>query len=373
MTDIAAVTTETIQTEVTAIIDAMTKDPVWTARIERLIAQTIQQKIASQVAAMDQEILALVNQHADENFNKIVERVGDVVNNPDRLERIDRAVNQSITQRIAAQVGNMDIIDVVKQQVDENYRLAEEQARQNKPAVEPPVAIRELKVGESATINNLAVTGSINTDNAAWVNLAKSISERTIEDITPKWRDQLSKQVAEYIGTKGIEFGNVKLNGAPIFSGKRLNESITESNLHVVGALRGLRVIGAAELNDTLIVATKRVGINTDTPDMALSVWDEEVSVNIGKYKSNQAYIGTARNQGVSIGVNRIPQLEIDTEGVTTIKKLRVGLHTISHHPEVPGWAGHRGDLVFTSQPREDKVFGWICLGSFAWQPLKSA
>jgi DNA-binding Lrp family transcriptional regulator len=365
--------TKAAQDEIIAIIDTMVSDPVWIARIERLIAQTISQKISEQIGAMDQEILALVNKQADENFNKIVDRVGDVVNDPDRLERIDRAVNQSITQRIAAQVSNMDIIDVVKQQVDENYRLAEEQTRQNKPAVEPPVAIRELRVSESAAINNLAVTGSINTDNAAWTDLAKSIGDRTIAEITPQWRDQLSQQVAEYIGTKGIEFENVRLNGAPIFSGKRLNESITESNLHVVGALRGLRVIGAAELNDTLIVATKRVGINTDTPDMALSVWDEEVSVNIGKYKSNQAYIGTARNQGVSIGVNRIPQLEIDTEGVTTIKKLRVGLHTISHHPEVPGWAGHRGDLVFTSQPREDKVFGWICLGSFAWQPLKSA
>jgi len=373
MTDIATETTHVIQSEVAAIIDTMVKDPVWTARIERLIAQTIQQKIADQVAAMDQEILALVNQQADQAFGKIIDQVGNVVNNPDRLERIDRAVNQSITQRIAAQVSNMDIIDVVKQQVNENYRLAEEQARQNKPAVEPPVAIRELRVSESAAINNLAVTGSINTDNAAWATLAKSIGDRTIAEITPKWRDQLSQQVAEYIGTKGIEFENVRLNGAPIFQGKRLNESITESNLHVVGALRGLRVIGAAELNDTLIVATKRVGINTDTPDMALSVWDEEVSVNIGKYKSNQAYIGTGRNQGVSIGVNRIPQLEIDTDGVTTVKKLRVGLHTISHSAEVPGWSGHRGDLVFNAQPREDKVFGWICLGSFAWQPLKSA
>lgn len=374
MTDIdMSAITEAAKKEIIDIINAMTSDPVWIARIERTIAQTITRKIDEQIKDMDQEILALVNQQADDSFSKIISKVGDVVNEPERLERIDRVVNQTITQRISTQVSNMDILDVVKQQVDENFARIKEEAERNKPAVNQPVTIGELKVTTSAAITNLAVTGSINVDNPAWATLANSISERTISQITPQWREQLSKQVAEHIGTKGIEFTNVMINGQPIFSGKRLNESITESNLHVVGALRGLRVIGQAQLNDTLIVGNNRVGVNTDTPDMALSVWDEEVSINVGKYKANTAYIGTGRNQGVSIGVNRVPQLEIGVDGVTTINKLRVGLHTISHGTTVPNYSGNRGDIVFNSNPGNDNVFGWMCLGAFRWQVLKSA
>ena len=117
----------------------------------------------------------------------------------------------------------------------------------------------------------------------------------------------------------------------------------------------------------------RRLGINTETPEMALSVWDEEVSVIIGKHKAKQAYIGTSRDSGVAIGVNRVPHIEIDTDGLTTIKKLRVGLHKISHDSLVPGWAGTRGDLVFNTSPGPDKVFAWVCLGAHKWQTLKSA
>jgi hypothetical protein len=106
---------------------------------------------------------------------------------------------------------------------------------------------------------------------------------------------------------------------------------------------------------------------------MALSVWDEEVSVTIGKHKANQAYIGTNREQGISIGVNRKPQIEINADGLTTIKQLQVGLHRISYNPSVPGWSGTRGDIVFNSNPVADRVFAWVCLGAYKWQTLKSA
>ena len=106
---------------------------------------------------------------------------------------------------------------------------------------------------------------------------------------------------------------------------------------------------------------------------MALSVWDEEVSVNVGKFKENQAYVGTSRAQGLSLGVNRTAQIDIDVNGITTIKKLRVGQHSISHGTEVPGYLGTRGDIVFNASPKDDGVFAWVCLGEYRWKPLKSA
>jgi hypothetical protein len=75
----------------------------------------------------------------------------------------------------------------------------------------------------------------------------------------------------------------------------------------------------------------------------------------------------------VAIGVNRKPQIELNINGLTTVKKLQVGLHKISHDVQVPGWAGTRGDIVFNANPGPDRVFAWVCLGAHKWQVLKSA
>ena len=168
--------------------------------------------------------------------------------------------------------------------------------------------------------------------------------------------------------------GNVgTVEGTPLISGNSLNSAITQSNLQRVGTLGSLRVSGETQLTNTLSVVSKRVGINTEEPESALTVWDEEVAVNIGKAKSNQAYIGTSRAQSLSIGTNRVSHIDIDADGMTQIKKLRIGVYQISHSDMVPGWSGTKGDIVFNTSIKEDRVFAWVCLGNFKWQPLKSA
>ena len=152
-----------------------------------------------------------------------------------------------------------------------------------------------------------------------------------------------------------------------------MSDSIKETSIQTTGTLRSLRVAGEASLNETVKVVRSRVGINTEEPELALSIWDEEVAINIGKNKLNQAYIGTSRSQGLAIGTNRVPQIEIDENGMTQIKKLRIGVHQISHDDTVPGWSGTKGDLVFNTNYKEDRVFAWICLGNYRWQPLKAA
>ena len=180
------------------------------------------------------------------------------------------------------------------------------------------------------------------------------------------------QQVTEKIKIDGIDFDHVTIEGNTLVRDGRLSENITLSSLQTVGTLQRLRVAGEANLNNTLNVITRRVGVNTEEPEMALSVWDEEVSINIGKNKEKQAYVGTGRSQSLAIGTNRSTHIEIDADGMTQIKKLRVGVHQISHADMVPGWSGTRGDIVFNSNPT-DRVFAWVCLGNFKWQPLKSA
>ena len=179
--------------------------------------------------------------------------------------------------------------------------------------------------------------------------------------------------MAAHIKTNGIEFERVTIGGELLVDGDRLSNTIKETSIETTGVLRSLQVAGVTHLNDTFTVVKKRVGINTQEPEMALSVWDEEVALIFGKHKLKEAYIGTSRVQGLTLGVNRVGQLTIDADGLTTIKKLQVGLHKISHATQVPGWSGTRGDMVFNASPGSDRVFAWVCLGAYKWQVLKSA
>jgi hypothetical protein len=239
--------------------------------------------------------------------------------------------------------------------------------------VENNLIAKQLEVSETTVTRDLIVTGTVNTDNQSWSGLISEISNKALESAGEEWRNQLVEQVSTAIREKGIGFSQITLDGEYLVNGDRLASTITKTNIQALGVLERLRVGGEARINETLHVVNKRVGVNTEEPEMALSVWDEEISVITGKHKLNQAYIGTSRKHGLAIGTNRIPCIEITDEGLTQIKKLQVGVHRVVFEPVVPGWSGTRGDIVFNSNPGSDRVFAWVCLGAFKWQPLKSA
>ena len=332
----------------------------------------------------------LVEQAIEENILNAVQHIS---SDPAWLARIEHMINQTVVQETITRIGAMDLNPVIKQRIDENMGLFQknllkefnstgisDQATScqltimdDATVVENCLTAHSMNVVGAITVQNLIVRGAINTDNQSWVDLANQISQKTLDQLTTEWNKQLVEQVAQEIKDNGISFDRVEVGGQQLVDGNRLSNAITESNIQSIGTLRQLQVQGEAHINNTVSVVNRRLGINTDSPEMALSVWDEEVSIVIGKNKSKQAYIGTNRDQGLVIGVNRLPQIEIDSTGLTAIKKLQVGLHKISHNTQVPGWSGTRGDIVFNSNPGPDRVFAWVCLGTFKWQTLKSA
>jgi hypothetical protein len=329
---------QAVEENILNVIDNLTQDPVWLEKIERMINQAVVQRTVSTIASTD--INTVIHQRVDEN-----------------LETVHKKLMQNFSSNgIADQAGSLQLTVMDDTVVIENELVA-----------------KNLNVVGNTTIKDLTVTGSINTDNRSWNNLAQAISERTLEQLDSAWQDRLVEQVTEQIKQKGIDFESVSIQGEPLVVGNVLNSSITDSNIQKLGHLKNLRVQGEAHINQTLSVVNRRLGINTETPESALSIWDEEIAVIIGKHKAKQAYIGTSRDQGLAIGVNRQPQIEIDSDGLTRIKKLQVGLHKISHDTQVPGWSGTRGDIVLNSSPGPDRVFAWVCLGAHKWQSLKSA
>jgi hypothetical protein len=348
------------------------------------------------VPGIDQYVdIVTIRKTIDSAVEQLVDSSIEVLGkDPVWLTKIEQQINQAVVDRVVRQFGQIDLNPIIKERVDENMAQFQQDILNNFTStgisdqagscqltiIDDAVVVgnqlttRELTVTNAAVIQDLVVTGSVNIDNPSWELLATGISEKTIDRLSNEWKTVLTAQVAEQIRSNGIDFDSVKINGEILVNGNTLAKSITDTNIQSVGALKTLTVDGESIFNNqTLAVLNKRIGVNTISPEMALSVWDEEVSIVIGKNKANEAYIGTNRAQGVVIGVNRQPQIEITSEGLTRIRQLQVGLHRVSHAAQVPGWSGTKGDIVFNSDPNDTPVFAWVCIGGHRWKTLKSA
>ena len=348
------------------------------------------------VPGIDQYVdSATVKQTIDIAVEQLVDSSIEVLGrDPVWLTKIEQQINQAVVDRVVRQFGQIDLNPIIKQRVDEHMTVFQQDILNNfastgisdqagscqltvtddATVVNNELTARDLNISNAAVIKDLVVKGSINIDNSSWDLLAEGISKKTIDKLSDEWKTVLTAQVAEEIKSNGIDFDSVKINGETLVSGNTLANSITDTSIKSLGVLTTLTVAGESVFNNqTLAVLNKRIGVNTVTPEMALSVWDEEVSIVIGKNKANEAYIGTNRAQGVTIGVNRQPQIELTADGLTRIRQLQVGLHRVSHATQVPGYSGTKGDIVFNSNPTESPIFAWVCIGGHRWKTLKSA
>jgi hypothetical protein len=348
-----------------------------------------------QIPGVDQYIdAATIKQTIDQAVqDNIVTAIKDMGRDPAWVEKIEQMVNQAMVRRVVAGLSSIDVGGLIRQRVDENMseldsKVAERlqtpgiQDHAQRPeltvldenvVIENCLTANRIEVVNSARIKELTVTGSINTDNRAWQTLSEDISEKTLNRLTTEWRESLIDDVEDKIRERGIDFTQVQIDGVRVIAGDTLSRKITNSSLQNLGVLKDLTVSGEAHIYNTVSVLNKRLGVNTQEPEMALSVWDEEVSILAGKFKDKSAYIGTGRAQNLVLGVNRTPAVEIDIEGVTAVKKLRVGVHRISHGNEIPNYAGTKGDIVFNANPSVNaNVFAWQCLGGFKWKIIRS-
>ena len=135
------------------------------------------------------------------------------------------------------------------------------------------------------------------------------------------------------------------------------------------GQLKQLEVSGEALLSDVLYTTpgNNRVGINTMDPSDALTIWDQEAEVVIGKHKKQQGYIGTRRRQSINIGANNKVGITIDSTGTVFIDKLELQGKIISNGRDVPNHASKQGDIVLNNNPQVGKYIGWVCLDGIKW------
>lgn len=234
--------------------------------------------------------------------------------------------------------------------------------------VENNLLTKDLTVKGTATIEgDLVVTGTVPPSSALYVNLVNSVTETVRTSIDQTVFDGYADLVFNRIRENGIDLSKVTLNGTDIVNGGNLSNNITFSNLQRLGTLHELRVSGEALLSQSLYTTTKRVGINTIEPTQALSVWDQEVEIGVGKKEDGTGIVGTPRNHALILSANGKNNLTLLTDGSVLAHKISVGSVSLSSSSTPPNSDAPAGSIVFNANPTLGGPLGWVSLGGARW------
>lgn len=322
----------------------------------------------------------LLVQAVDQAIERLVTKTVDsLVFDPDWMQKIHNQIAREAGDRVRIGLKEINVYDTLRDVVVNNTTMIHEGLDREVTIEDGLVVVQkhlstetlntesDLNVGGALIVEgDLAVKGRIATDNRAFRELGTVIKEQALNELKSGFADTVTNSVTEKIA-QGINIENVQIGGSPMVLGDRLGSGIKHSSLESVGTLKDLSVGSVLTANNT------RVGINTDAPTSALSVWDNEVTIDIGKRSQNTAQLGTNKAQDLVLITNNKEQVKIDKDGVTWINKLKVGRNSISHDTTTPGYQGAKGDIVFNTAYVPGGTFAWICLGAFRWQELKSA
>lgn len=319
-----------VENLVESTINNLTLDSRWVDKIQSLVNAKMSEKITASLREIDlnQKLESIVLDHKNLLVAKLAE---------------DFQTTGITDNATSLQLTVMDDVVVVE----------------NELATTSLTTVKDITVGSDLTVNgDLAIKGRINTDSPNWSELANRIGQETYAQIKNDFSHDLVNELLD-LTKHGINFDSVQVDGEQLVKGGRLASTVKASSLTEVGKLKNLRVQG-------------RLGINTENPDQALTIWDDEINLGIGKYRDNTAYIGTNKKQRLHIGVNQQSTIEINNDGDLWVKNLQIGRNRIGHATDAPGYEGAKGDIVFNINYKEGGVFAWICLGTYRWAELKS-
>lgn len=234
--------------------------------------------------------------------------------------------------------------------------------------VESPILTTGLDVRGDVTIaGNLTLAGGLNRDGEAYITLLKDVSAAVHEGLDKDLFLEFTDVITKTILNNGIEFTKVMINNNPVLTENSIGPTVIESNLRKVGELSELQVSGESFLSQTLYTSKKRVGINTIEPSAALSVWDEDVELSMGKLSQGRGFIGTNRQLAITLSANGKNNISLDPDGSVTINDLRLGALPISTASIEPNWKGRTGEILFNDNPVIGGPIGWVCLDGHRW------
>ena len=401
-----------VKKSVDAQVNAALSDPQWIIELENRITKFVQDRITARFSNISTvpDLVATVESSVEKMFRDgFIPPIEHMVDNVLLEQAVDGAVEKLVTDTVQNLVLNPNWLTKIQTQIGHNMsdRISKTLREQNVKGILEEVVLehantlpvgfdKEVTIQDGLVVVNnhldaesistqlldvksdisahgsitidgdLAVKGSIGLSNRSFKELAETISADAYQQLKEEFLETAGAVVFDRV-QKGIDIKSINVRGEPLVNENTLSSGITKTNIEQVGTLKSLQV------GTFLSADNHRVGINTVSPTSALSIWDSEISIDIGKRSQNVAQIGTSKAQSLSIVTNNQEQLTIDKDGLTWVKQLQVGRNKISHASETPGYQGAKGDVVFNSNFAPGGTFAWICLGAYRWQELKSA
>ena len=221
--------------------------------------------------------------------------------------------------------------------------------------------------GDLTVDGRLIIRGGMDSASGAFESIISQTAASVQETIGPNLLDRHQDRVFEKIRTDGVELGKLTIGGREIFDGRMMTSAIVNSQLETVGVLRDLQTQGETLLCETLYTTQRRVGINTMDPATALSIWEEEVELGIGKQQKDTARIATRREQRLVLGSNGKDNLNILPDGSVQTDQIKIGNVSFTSSPTPPSHNTTRGSIVLNENPNVGGPMGWVSLGDARW------
>ena len=238
----------------------------------------------------------------------------------------------------------------------------------NFTAVENKLIAAEAEIkGTLRVEGDFILAGEIPTDSPFYKDLVEHSAGLVKLSLDGSFFDQYAGKVFDRIKEEGIDLNKLTLDGNEILKGNQLGYSVTESNLQKVGELRSLRVNGQTSLSNTVYVVNGRLGINTEEPAAALTIWDQEIELLGRKLRKNVAFFGTDRNHQLVLSSSNKENIVLETDGSATIKNLTVGQVSITSASAIPKHDAKPGTLVLNEMPDVGSFVGWVSIGGARW------
>jgi hypothetical protein len=402
------------------LVDDLTQQALAQAQesIHNSISELVNQKLDSMLSAetINRLVISRVEQQLHQytpdlsNFEAGLQAVSDNI-----LHGLDATANKKITQHISELIQGIDVSALVYQSIESrlqqhNYKIPFAAHSIMGSAIDPTelkisgdnivggvvtnfastgiddqsatcqltlldqgavfentIYASKLEVKGGAVIDgDLTILGNI-TDNPAYQKLVTDTSSNVQTNIGPAILDAYQDRVFERIQQEGLDLNKIKIDGVSIVEGDKLTGAVRHSQLQSVGVIRDLQTDGEALLSQTLYVSNRRVGVNTMDPNTALSVWDEEIEIGLGKQSQSTARIGTVRDHTMILGTNKQDNITLTPDGVATIPKLRIGNMLFSSSSTPPNYDAPRNTVVFNEFPNIGGPLGWVSLGDARW------
>ena len=203
-------------------------------------------------------------------------------------------------------------------------------------------------------------------DTPAYQQLVSATATAAQNAITDTVLVQHQNLVFERIQNEGLDLNKVTFNGRVLVDGDRL-VGVNNSQLRTVGVLQDFQSSGETLLSDTLYATSKRVGINTMDPKTALSIWDEEVEISVGKTQKGIGRIAAERESALILGSNNKDNITLRADGTTVITMLQINNMSFTTSSTPPSHSAQRGSVVFNENPTLGGPLGWVSLGDARW------